>query len=211
MIYILSGEDTKKKNAYIKKLSKKDQPVFMPPEDMTKEKFFEYAGSISLFGDSPVVIMDNILGNEKVKFSTKDFLILKDSKTTFVFLEEKLSASDIKDYKKFATVENFGSVITKKSPKINIFNIAEAFSRKDKINTWILYREAISSGVSPEEISGIIFWKIKTMLLNGTKYFGVDELKNRSSDLVAIYHKSHRGECDFAVGLEQFILASLNK
>jgi len=211
MIYILSGNDTKKKNLYLKKLVKKDQPIFISQAEITKEKFFEYALSISLFGDSPVVIIEDILKNEEIKFSAKDLLVLKDSKTIFVFLEEKLLVSDIKEYKKYSTIENFSSSTTKKIPKMNVFSIADAFSRRDKIGTWILYREAVSLGVAPEEISGIIFWKIKTMLLNGTKVFSTSELKERSGNLVDIYHKAHRGECDFTIGLEQFILSSLTK
>ncbi|MFA6251279.1 MAG: hypothetical protein WC603_01470 [Candidatus Paceibacterota bacterium] len=211
MIYILTGNDTKKKNAYLKKLSKKDQLVFIPRADITKENFFEYAGSISLFGDSPVVVADDILNDEDIKFSAKELLVLKDSKTVFVFLEEKLPASQIKEYKKYGIVEDFSTQALAKKLKMNTFSIAEAFSRRDKIGTWILYREAVSLGIAPEEISGIIFWKIKMMLLNGTKVFSSDELKSSSSNLVDIYHKAHRGECDFIVGLEQFILSSLNK
>lgn len=211
MIYILLGNDTKKKSVYLKKLSKKDSAIFISRADITKQKFFEYAGSISLFGDFPVIVIEDILKDEEIKFSAKELLVLKDSKTTFVFLEEKLLASDIKEYKKYATIENFSSSTTKKVPKMNVFSIADAFSRRDKIGTWVLYREAVSLGVAPEEVSGIIFWKIKKMLLDGTKVFSVSELKERSGNLVDIYHKAHRGECDFAIGLEQFILSSLNK
>ena len=101
--------------------------------------------------------------------------------------------------------------VTKKLPKINIFGIADAYARRDKINTWSLYQNAVQEGISPEEISGILFWKIKMMILDGTKFFKKEELYNISSSLVSIYHEAHRGETDFTIALEQFILSTLSK
>ncbi|HEY5588638.1 MAG TPA: hypothetical protein VIK86_06750 [Candidatus Paceibacterota bacterium] len=211
MIYILLGNDIKKKNAYLKKLYKDDQLISVLDGTITKEILFDQAHSLSLFGGSPVVIVENVIKEGDIILSPSDLLILKDSATVFVFLEEKLLALDSKKYKKYSTIEEFNEQIVKQAPKMKVFDIAEAFSRKDKIGSWILYREAVLAGVSPEEISGIIFWKIKTMLLSGTKFFTPEELKIKSSGLVSIYHKSHRGECDFVIGLEQFILSSLSK
>ena len=211
MIYILSGNDTKKKNAYLKKLYGVNLPVFVPEKEATKEMLFDYALSRSLFDESSVVVFENILKREDISLSLDDLLKLKDSGTTLVFVEEKLLAGDIKKYKKYATIEDFSIESLKQVPRTNVFGIAEAFSRKDKIGTWVLYRDAISKGVVPEEISGIIFWKIKTMLLNGTRVFTIPELKRVSSELVSLYHKAHMGECDFVIGLEQFILSNLNK
>jgi DNA polymerase III delta subunit len=211
MIYILLGNDTKKKNDYIKKLDKTNNIIFLSTNELSKEWFFEQAGSVSLFGELFVFIVDGLIKEGEINFSIEDLIILKDSKTTFIFLEEKLLAPDTKKYKKYATIEDFTSPTTKKAPKVNVFNIAEAFAKKDKIGTWVLYRQAIEAGSSPEEISGILFWKIKTMILNKDKFFKIDDLKKMLSTLVEIYHKAHRGECDFTISLEQFILSSLSK
>lgn len=211
MIYILSGNDTKNKNAYLKKLYKSDQPIFVPEIGVTKEILFDYALSMSLFGKSSIIVFENILKKEDITLSPQDLLMLKDSKITLVFLEEKLLAPEIKKYKNYATIEGFNMPVIKQTPKMNVFSIADTFSRKDKIGTWILYRDSISLDIPPEEISGIIFWKIKMMLLTGSEFFSNDELKNRSSELVSIYHQAHKGECDFVIGLEQFILSTLSK
>jgi len=211
MIYIISGNDNRKKNSYFKKIHGDESPIILNDTNTTKEVLFDYAKSVSLFGQSPIVVIENKLKNEDLDFSTKELSVLKESNTKFIFIEEKLLTGVIKKYEKFATIEEFSTDILKQTPKMNIFNIADNFSSRDKINTWVIFREAVSRGIAPEEISGIIFWKIKTMLLSGTKFFSVDELKNRSSELVSIYHKAHRGEIDFVIGLEQFILSSLNK
>lgn len=210
MIYIIYGNDTKKKNDYLKKLYKNNEPVLVTG-DITKDVIFNYAFSVSLFGEEQVVIFENFIKDSDVTLSTGDLLKLKESHVVLVFNEEKLLAADIKKYSKYAVIENFTKAEIKQAPKINIFNIADSFSRKDKIGAWLLYREAISVGVQPEEVSGILFWKIKTMLLTGTSFFSKDELKRKSSDLVSLYHKAHRGELDFVIGLEQFILSSLVK
>lgn len=211
MIYILSGNDTKKKSAYLKKLYKSDQPIFVPEANATKEMILDYAMERSLFGESMTVVFENILKREDISLSPDELSKLKDSKTVVVFLEEKLLAVDSKKYIKYATIEDFSVRVVKQAPKMNMFSIADAFARRDKINTWILYRDAVTLGTQPEEISGIIFWKIKNMVLNGTKSFSQDELKSQSSELVSLYHKAHRGESDFVIGLEQFILSALSK
>lgn len=211
MIYILLGNDIKKKNTYLKKLYKNDVPIFIPHTDISKEFLFNQARSISLFGEHSIIVLDNAIKEGRLDFSVDELRSLKDSETTFILQEEKLLVSDLKKYKKYATIEDFSNLITKKVPKIDVFNIAEAFARWDKIGAWVLYRQAISQGIPPEEISGILFWKIKMMILNGTKIFKLDTLKKMSSELVAIYHKSHKGEIDFTISLEQFILSSLSK
>lgn len=211
MIYLLSGNDTKKKNAYLKKLYKNDVPLFVPTAGLKKEMLFDFAQTRSLFGETQIIVIENILKEGNIKLSQEDIVFLKNSETIFIFLEEKILAPEIKRYKKEATIEDFNMEETKKATKLNVFGIADSFSKRDKIGTWVLYREAVSLGVSPEEISGIIFWKIKTMILNGTKAFTLDELKRNSSELVSLYHRSHKGECDFVISLEQFILSSLVK
>lgn len=211
MIYIVSGNDTGKINSYLKKIYNSNFPIVIPSADFDKTVAFEYASSVNLFGEYPIVLIENFLKELGKSFSAKELAVLQESKTVFVFREEKLLVADIKKYSKFGEIKDFSIKEAKPAPKINVFNIADSFARKDKINTWILYREAILTGVSPEEISGLIFWKIKMMLTNGSKSFSSEDLKKLSSLLVELYHKSHKGEVDFPIGLEQFILSSLTK
>jgi hypothetical protein len=92
----------------------------------------------------------------------------------------------------------------------------------------LLYQQAVRHDVVPEELHGILFWQVKSMLLatlskdakesglnpfvyskakNYAKNFTLDELKKISSQLVAIYHQAHRGEVDFDLALEKFFLS----
>ena len=72
MIYILTGNDTKKKNAYLKKLYKSDQPIFVPENIATKEMVFDYSQSRSLFGDSPIIVFESILKKDGITLSDSD-------------------------------------------------------------------------------------------------------------------------------------------
>ena len=211
MIYFLLGNDKKKKKVYLKKIAKDDLFIFFSGQTVTKEKVFDYLGATSLFGGCPSIIIEDALNEDGLTLSPSDWFSLSKSQTTFVFMEDKLLGSEIKRYSKYGTVEHFSLKEPKIVPKINVFSIADSFARRDKISTWVSYEQAISFGISPEEITGIIFWKIKMMILNGTKFFSKDELKSLSSEVVSIYHRAHLGELDFTISLEQFILSSLNK
>lgn len=211
MIYIISGNDTKAKNAFLKKITTNKDVTRLSYSVASKDVLKSYSESTSLFGDSPVVVMDNMINESEVSLIANDLKSLQASSSTFVFIEDKLLAADQKKYKAYATIENFEEKTAKKIPKINTFAIADSFARRDKITTWALYREAVEGNLEPEAISGILFWKIKTMVINGTNVFSKDELRHMSCNVVSLYHRAHRGELDFVVGLEQFILSSLSK
>jgi hypothetical protein len=211
MIYILFGNDTKKINSYLKKLTENKETIYLSQAIASKETINEYAQNISLFGESPIIIIENLLSKSEFSLSPKELSSLKDSPTIFILLEDKLLVADERKYKKYATIEKIETKEIKKAPKINTFAIADAFGQGNKIETWFLYRQAIEAGVEPEAISGIIFWKIKSMILNGNKIFSLFELQKQSKNIVSLYHESHRGDRDFVIGLEQFILSSLSK
>ncbi len=210
MIYILVGSDLKKKTLYVKKLSGDQDRVFLSYDNITKELLQNYANSNSLFGEVPVILIENLIGEGDLVFSPEELEEFKNSQTTFILLEDKLLMVDEKKYKKYAEIEKFDIKEIKKVPVNSIFEITDSFARKDKVKTWTLYCEAVEAGVGPESISGMLFWKIKTMILNNSKAFPLDVLKKQSSELVSLHHKAHRGEVDFIVGLEQFILDSLS-
>lgn len=210
MIYILLGDNTKSKSLYIKELVKGGESFSLSASDLNKELIMSYATNISLFGEYPYIIVENILKDEDITFSENEFNLLKESKTTFILKEDKLSAVLQKKYKKYAEIKVFEEKKAPAVPKFNVFGITDAFASRNKVLAWTLYRKAIENGIEPEAISGVLFWKIKTMVLNGSRAFSKDELKNYSSQIVSLYHKAHRGEADFSIGLEQFILASLS-
>ncbi len=207
MIYLIVGNKTKEKSEQIKELTKDCEMVFLSTDTFTTNLLSNYAGSISLFGQNLAVIVDNVL--KENEFKKEELIALGDSSTLFIFIEDKMTLAEESKYKKYAKVLRFEKKDIKQVSKINSFALSDAYGLRNKINTWILYHQNITSGIEPEAISGMLFWKIKMMILNGTKTFTLDELKNQSKELVSLYHLAHAGEVDFVIGLEQFILSSL--
>lgn len=206
MIYIYSGNDIKNKNLEIKKISK-NKEIFFVTE---KEKIFEYLDAQNLFGEYPCVILDGFFDN-KISFLKKEILELKESKTVFIFKEDSFNSLNLKKYKDFILFNSFEKKEIKEN-KMNIsFEVANAFGVKDKIKTWILFNQAIEKGVEPEQITGILFWKIKSLSSFNQNYFSEKEVKRCSKLLISLYHEAHLGKRDFTIGLEQFLLSVLSK
>lgn len=208
MIYILVGENIKSKNIFIKKLIVERESFFVS-SDASKELIMSYCYNVDLFNKTPVLVIDNVLNNGEIIFNIDELATLKNSGTDFIFTEDKLLKSHQDKYKKHGEINFFeGEKIIQK--KFDIFSLTNAFEKRDKISAWVLYHKALSEGVEPEAIAGVLFWKIKTMILSSSRIFDKNELKIQSSNIINLYHKAHRGEEDFLVGLEQFILSSLS-
>ncbi len=209
MIYLVCGNDTEKINNYLKKLGINDASVFLSPRNINREMLFSYASQVSLFGKMTDVVLSNSLLESEVVFDIELLSLLQKSKSIFVFVEDSMTASEIKKYKKYLE-EDVSFKKQEVKEKGNPFLLANSFGMKKKMDTWVLYLNAIEKGEAPEAISGMLFWKIKTMYTEGTTVFKKDELKRMSSELVDIYHMSHSGGMDFTIGLEHFILRSLS-
>jgi len=210
MIYIVASINIQKKNLYIHKKIDGNDSIFLQSQETTKQNLLEYASSVNLFGVSPTIVIEGFLKEGKDTLLAKDLKIIQESNTIFIFSEDILKIADQKKYEKYATIEIYTEKKVTQTPRINVFAIADAYGRKDKVGTWVLYREAIDKGTEPEAIAGMIFWKIKTLLLSGTIVFNKKLLKKYSGELVELYHESHQGKKDFPIALEQFILSTLS-
>ena len=211
MIYLVYGNDNKKKNAFVKKVSKVFSVVILESEDLDKESILSYTSANSLFGEKTAVIIEG-LTKTNIEFKNNELDMLSKSSNAFILIEDKLLAPEVSKFKKFATIEVFNEEkATSKSDSKENFAIAESFGSRNKFKTWLTYKDLISKNTTPEEISGILFWKIKMLMTYQNKNFTKEELKKISSNLVSLYHDAHLGKRDFSIGLEQFILSSLNK
>ena|SRR3989344_5218657 len=96
---------------------------------------------------------------------------------------------------------------SEKNEKFNSFLLANAFGGGDKLNLWIYFRLAIEKGVSLEELVGILFWKMKDMLIkkNFSK-FSEAKLKDSASRLSYLLPEARKGGRDAESALEQFLL-----
>lgn len=241
MLYVFYGdnmEDAREKaRSLTDSLLKKREGalLFRITSDIwSKSLLQEYLGGQGLFVQKYIVLLDGIFEDKDIREDAREFLSeMKESGNIFVVLEKKFDAATLKDIKKYAekAVEVEGGapnpVSSAKKSDFSIFSLADAVGEKDKKRAWMLYRQAVDLGISPEEIVGTLFWQVKMILLAhraktsveaGIKDFPFNKAKRYaqnyslaeaqalSSALISLYHNAHRGTTNFEIGLEQVIL-----
>ena len=212
MIYLFSGDDAKNKilhyEKFVKSIPSSKGTFFINRNDFDRTQIESLYSGSSLFNKASIAIFSDVFENEE----TRDFILDKlelmgKSPNEFVFLEGKLNKPILDDFKKAKAEVNTFELPKAKKEKFDNFLIANAFSKKDKLNTWIYFRQAIDRGVMMEELVGVLFWKIKDMILkNNLGRFSREELKNCSSRLSYLLPQARKRGLDAESAFEQFLL-----
>ncbi|HZS43212.1 MAG TPA: hypothetical protein VFA52_03290 [Candidatus Paceibacterota bacterium] len=218
MLYLIYGSDFEKarergdelQESLVKK--KPNASIFrFNAENWDTASFDELVKSIGLFENRNIVVLDRVFENEEAKdFVLKNLKDLEESPHIFILLEgklDKVTATRIE--KKAEKTEVFSAAKESKKEKFSVFSLTFPFEYRDKRKLWILYQEA-RKNAAPEEIHGILWWKLKQMMLSGkvgrASKYGATELGTLAAKMVSIYHNAHRGLFDFDLALEKFIL-----
>lgn len=117
--------------------------------------------------------------------------------------------------------------LDKKGREFNIFALTDALGARDKKKAWIIYQEALATGVAAEEVFFKVVWQVKSMLIalktksvNETdmkpypyskakgylKNFKQGELEKLSEDLVIGYYQARRGVGEIETLVEKTLL-----
>lgn len=215
MLYFFYGTDgakaREKASALVATLSaKKPQAsVFkIGAGDWNATALDELIGGQGLFHPISLVQISGVFENEE----TKEYILarlseLAESPNIFVLVEGAVDAETKRAVsKKAEKVQEFKKVTVKQ--KFPVFTLADALGDRDKKNLWVLYQKALLEGIAPENINGVLFWKVKDMLTAhySNRHWKTEELKNLSARFVALYHDSHRGLHEFPLALERLIL-----
>lgn len=221
MIYLFTGDDAKNKlSSYEKFLGSlsaragvsKDTETFFISRNNFNQMQIEslYSGS-SLFSTKSIVVFSNIFEYEE----TRDFILEKlelmcASPNSFVFLEGKLNKPVLDNFKKVGPEKiklNIFELPKEKKEKFDNFLVTNAFAKKDKLNMWIYFRQAMDKGVGMEEIIGVLFWKIKNMLVTqNLGKFSEAKLKDSASRLSYLLPEARKNGHDAESAFEQFLL-----
>jgi hypothetical protein len=133
-----------------------------------------------------------------------------ESANSFVFLEGKLNKPILDIFKKVEPKKvqiNIFELPKEKKEKFDNFLVANAFGQKDKLNFWIYFRQAMDKGVGMEELIGVLFWKIKDMIIKKDfRKFSESELKNSASHLSYLLPQVRKDGLDAESAFEQFLL-----
>jgi hypothetical protein len=164
---------------------------------------------------------------KEIKESPNFFIILEGKLNKKELDKFKKYAEKVEEFVKPERKLNKKEALAAKGEKIDFFEFANTLGEKNKKALWTLYQDALDEGVASEEVHAMFFWQVKSMLsaikskdateagLNPyvftksksyAKSYGEEKLKEMSSKLFNVYHQAHRGEVDFAVALERFIL-----
>lgn len=226
MLIVISGNDQilldKEAKKYIeKKLSTRDTVSYIddPSLDMVKESIFAQ----DLFGGQVVYVLRE-LSEEVYEFIFSKIELFNQSQNTFIALVSKVLKKQ-KDTCAKAGIDII-EVKSEKEKEMPSFVLADAFLRKDKKAAFVALHTELATK-PPEEIHGGLWYQIKNMTLvslgaseedSGLHPFVYKKLKTASAkfskketekiltELLRMNHKAHRGEIDFEVALEQFIL-----
>ncbi|MBP9802738.1 MAG: hypothetical protein KBD14_00285 [Candidatus Pacebacteria bacterium] len=210
MIYLFSGDDTKSKiKSYEAFLKKFNLPIYTINRNNYSNALIEnfYSGA-SLFDPKSVIILNNILENtEYSEFIFSNLEFIQKSENTFIFNENKLLKTVLDKFNKIKAEVNIFELKKEQKEKFNNFLLADAFAVKDKMSLWLYYRQAVDLGVGLEELSGVLFWKIKDMILkkNFLKY-KEEDLKNINFKLAHLLAKARREGKNDEIVFEKFIL-----
>lgn len=237
MIYFFYGSDKdaarEKALALADSLLKKkpEAQVFrLEPDRWQTSDLDELIGGQGLFNKSFIVLSVSLFENEEAKETFLSRLAdVASSPNIFIVIEgdtDKKTVLALTDEAEKAQVFEKKEVPKKES--FNIFALTDAFGRRDKKSLWLLFRQAVAGGSAPEEIHGVLFWQLKSMLLASqsesaeqaglkpfvftkgksfAKNYSQEELAALSRSFVALYHDAHRGRFELETALERLVLS----
>lgn len=251
MIYLCYGNDRQAVREYSKNICSDlvDTEIFHWPEGLVDQNLFlSYIGGQDLFGRRHTIIFSGVLENvETAEMFLNRLKEISESESIFILQEENINKPIVERFEKIgANIQKIvlnensekGSKESKrfkkskennkaKTTEFSIFELSDALGKRNKKDAWILYTRARAAGQEPEQIQGILWWQLKSMLiasrssssaesgLNPYVYgkskkfsenYSKQELQSLASKLVALYHQTRQGKVDFDLGLEQFIL-----
>jgi DNA polymerase III delta subunit len=239
MLYVFHGPlidaSVKKALALVESLrTKRPDAAFIRIEakEWSPQAIEGHLGGQGLFSSKYIVLLDRVTENAEAKEQLADLASsLQESQNIFIVLEGKLNAELKKAFEKHAekAVVSEEAVAKGWPPKgeFNIFALADALGTRDALKAWTIYRQAIDSGLEPENIIGTLFWQSKSMALaapaktggesglspfvfsKSKKYaanYSAQEIAGLNGRLIKLYHDGHRGIVDLEHAVERLLL-----
>ncbi|TSC84515.1 MAG: Uncharacterized protein G01um101417_180 [Parcubacteria group bacterium Gr01-1014_17] len=217
MLYFFYGTDgakaREKASALVASLQEKrpEASVFkMGVDDWNAAALGELIVGQGLFHPISLVQISGVFEDEEAKEYVLTHLgELADSPNIFVLVEGAVEIATVRVVTKAAAKAQEFKKTKIEGQKFNVFSLADALGERNKKDLWVLYQRALLEGVAPENINGVLFWKVKDMLTAQyqSRSWSTDELKNLSARFVVLYHDSHRGKHEFPIALERLILS----
>lgn len=160
-------------------------------------------GGQGLFEKKYVVFCNQVCAEVSIRDEVVPALKdIADSENAFIFLEGALDAKTLRAFEKYAEKVYACTAPVKKNERFNTFALADALASGQKEKLWVLYQRALAAGIAPEEIHGVLAWKVRSSAGRNKKSAEL------SAALVDLYVCSRSGNSEWglASALEHFIL-----
>jgi len=237
MLHVLYGTDYKslrKKLDSLRKAFEKKRPdaefFTLDEESFSAAKLDEFIQGRGLFEDKYIVTLDRCFLDDTAQDEIIENLDeIAASPNAFILVAGELDATIQEKLENYAERAWEFSMHDRQSEQeeYTMFDLTDAFGRRDPQAVWVEYQQAIRSGKEPAAIQGMLFWQVKNMLLamqtadadeagmstypykkatQFSKNFSNDELQQLSAELINIYHQAREGRFDMETKLEAFLL-----
>lgn len=244
MIYFVTGDNREKvqktSHGILAVLQKKrpDALLFrMSADEWNPDTFAGIATGQGLFESKYIVVLDSLFQDEEsAAYLEERMKELKAADHAFIFVEyspkapvKKLISKHAEKVWDVADAAGVGAKTAGFAPKkdFNIFAMTDALGERNRARLWTLYQKALLNGSEPEEIHGLLFWQIKSLLAAAQsktaadagmkpfvwgksqgflKNYPLADLRKISSDMVNLYHLSRIDGAPFEVSLEEFVI-----
>jgi DNA polymerase III delta subunit len=236
MFYFLYGKNTKESRTKLNSLvgilhgKRPGSEIFrMNDENWSDAQFDELLVAQGLFDQKYIIVLDSLFTKKEIKeFVLDRTKEMKESDNVFLILESDADKKTVDKISKHAEkVQEFESTDVK-AERFNTFTLADAFGKRDKRSLWVGYLKAIDLGISPEEISGVLFWQIKNILIAKktkdmkesklspfvdskarafSKNFTDAEISDKARSIVEATQAVRQGEGEMEVLLEKIVLS----
>jgi DNA polymerase III delta subunit len=218
MIQIFFGDDREKRNAAFHDAREK---VSQKHGGATQAEFSRDSWDVSLFEQSlvgtsffsegAIVVGRDLLSDKGITATVIEILAKKIPEEAHLFFLEDAIPKDFE--KKFSKrkdvlIHDF-STLSKKEARSTIgFDLARAIEKGNKKTAWILYQQAMISGMSAEELLWPLVWKVKDSLMKMGARRDAEFLKLTaiSRAFVAGYHENKNGGMSLELAMEKLIL-----
>lgn len=126
--------------------------------------------------------------------------------TTVIWLEDSFPVIYLKKIPKHTISEHKEK---KAAVKVNPFSIANTLATGNGSALWVVYQDLINQGFAPEELFGIIWWKLKDIAKKKTTIS--DSFKKTLYTFMSTYATARETAGDLETGLEKILLSTTKK
>ena len=227
MIYLFHGSDVEKVRtkafAWVAAARAKEPNLAyarLSREELTSAALEDVASSGGLFVKRLLILIDDPFpaagvvpegeDDDAVMVSVLDDHLdeLAESDNAIVLLAPKLAAVKVKKFVAKAKVEyRFDKPAAAEGGRGFNSAFVNALANRSRAALWLELNRALSAGDAPEMLHGLLHWKARDLMSNGSRAWSSQESRQLSLDLIELLQSSRRGGIPLSLALEQFALS----